>query len=165
MLLYPICIPSSLTCMCAQLLSHFWLCDPMDCSPPGSSVCGILWTIYRILQATFQEYWIGLPFPIPGHSQWALICCAKSSLSLGPFLRKMFCSLHSDFNTFYQAATTILGQMLSSNCLQTYLLGLSPNGIPFPSFLSVDNQQSDVLPSHGKHTPDSACMLTAHRGP
>ena len=82
MLRYPICIPSSLTCMCAQLLSDFWLCDPTDCSPPGSSVYGILWTICRILQATCQEYWIGLPFPIPGHSQWALICCAKSSLSL-----------------------------------------------------------------------------------
>ena len=31
------------------------LCDPMDCSPPGSSVHGIL-----------QEYWSGLPFPSPG---------------------------------------------------------------------------------------------------
>ena len=28
--------------MCTQLLSHVWivLCDPMDCSPPGSSVHG-----------------------------------------------------------------------------------------------------------------------------
>ena len=32
------------------------LCDPMDCSPPGSSV-------YMISQ---QEYWSGLPFPSPG---------------------------------------------------------------------------------------------------
>ena len=24
------------------MLSHVWLCSPMDCSPPGSSVCGIL---------------------------------------------------------------------------------------------------------------------------
>ena len=31
------------------------LCNPMDCSPPGSSVHGIL-----------QEYWSGLPFPSPG---------------------------------------------------------------------------------------------------
>ena len=83
----------------------------------------------------------------------------------GPFLRQMFCSLHSDFSTSYQAATTVLGQMVSSNCVQTYLLGLSPNGISSPSFLNMDNQQSAVLPSHGKHTPDSACMLTAHKGP
>ena len=37
-----------------------WSCltlqDLMDCSPPGSSVHGILW----------QEYWNGLPFPSPG---------------------------------------------------------------------------------------------------
>ena len=31
-------------------------CDPMDCSPPGSSVHGI----------SQQEYWSGLPFPPPG---------------------------------------------------------------------------------------------------
>ena len=33
------------------------LCDPMDCSLPGSSVHGI----FR------QEYWSGMPFPSPGH--------------------------------------------------------------------------------------------------
>ena len=32
------------------------LCDPMDCSLPGSSVHGI----------SRQEYWSGLPFPSPG---------------------------------------------------------------------------------------------------
>ena len=32
------------------------LCDLMDCSPPGSSVHGILQ----------QEYWSGLPFLSPG---------------------------------------------------------------------------------------------------
>ena len=31
------------------------LCDPIECSPPGSSVHGILW----------QEHWRGLPFPSP----------------------------------------------------------------------------------------------------
>ena len=32
------------------------LCDPMNCSSPGSSVHGILQ----------QEYWSGLPSPLPG---------------------------------------------------------------------------------------------------
>ena len=32
----------SMRCMCAQPLSHVQLCDPIDCSPPGSSVHGIL---------------------------------------------------------------------------------------------------------------------------
>ena len=34
------------------------LCQPMDSSPPGSSVC-------EILLALRQEYWSGLPFPSP----------------------------------------------------------------------------------------------------
>ena len=34
--------------MCVQSLSHIWLCNPMDCSQPDSSVQ--------------QEYWNGLPF-------------------------------------------------------------------------------------------------------
>ena len=32
------------------------LCDPMDCSPPDFSV----------MEFSRQEYWSGLPFPIPG---------------------------------------------------------------------------------------------------
>ena len=43
-------------CMHAQSLSHVRLCDPMDSSPPGSSVNGILQ----------PEYWSGLPVPSPG---------------------------------------------------------------------------------------------------
>ena len=39
-----------------QLCSCVRLCDPMDCSPLGSSVHGI----FR------QEHWSGLPFPAPG---------------------------------------------------------------------------------------------------
>ena len=34
------------------------LCDPMDCSPPGSSVHG---------DSPRQEYWSGLPYPTPGY--------------------------------------------------------------------------------------------------
>ena len=43
-------------CACKSLQSCPSLCNPMDCSPPGSSVHGIL-------QA---EYWDGLPHPSPG---------------------------------------------------------------------------------------------------
>ena len=41
-----------------SVCSTLW--DPMDCSPPGSSVQGIL----------RQEYWSGQPFPSPGGSSW-----------------------------------------------------------------------------------------------
>ena len=42
-----------------ELLSHFWLCNHMDCSPPSSSVCGILqarieeWVNHSLLQGIF----------------------------------------------------------------------------------------------------------------
>ena len=47
-------------CICACVLviqSCLTLCDPMDCSPPGSSVLGIL-------QARILEW---VPFPAPGN--------------------------------------------------------------------------------------------------
>ena len=42
-------------CACSVKLCRT-LCNPMDCSPPGSSVHGF----------PRQEYWSGLPFPSPG---------------------------------------------------------------------------------------------------
>ena len=48
-------------CVCARTRSVAktcpTLCDHMDGSPPGSSIHGIL----------RQEYWSGLPFPLPRH--------------------------------------------------------------------------------------------------
>ena len=41
---------------CSVTQSHPILCDSIGCSPPGSSVHGIL----------RQEYWMGLPCPPPG---------------------------------------------------------------------------------------------------
>ena len=38
-----------------QLLSHVQLCNPMDCSPPGSSVHGIS-------QARILEKWVAISF-------------------------------------------------------------------------------------------------------
>ena len=44
---------TTMVCHCAKSLSHVRLCDPMDCSPPGSSVFWNLQT--RILE------WIAMP--------------------------------------------------------------------------------------------------------
>ena len=41
-------------CVCSVTQLHPTLCDPIDCSPPGSSV-----------GFSRQEYWSGLPFPSP----------------------------------------------------------------------------------------------------
>ena len=53
------------------------LCDPMACSPPGSSVHGILQV--RILE------WVAIPFsrgsPDPGTELWSATFHADSSLS------------------------------------------------------------------------------------
>ena len=43
-----------LTCMCVCAQSHLTLCHPADCSPPGSSVHGIV-------QARILE-WVTIPF-------------------------------------------------------------------------------------------------------
>ena len=48
-------------CTCAKLLSLcLTLCDPTDCSPPGSSAIG----------CSRQEYCSGLPFPPSGDLPW-----------------------------------------------------------------------------------------------
>ena len=41
-------------CVCSVAQSCPALCNPMDCSPPGS------------MEFSRQEYWSGLPFPSPG---------------------------------------------------------------------------------------------------
>ena len=51
--------------ICAQLLSHVWLCNPMDCNPPGSSV-------YKIFQARILE-WVAIS------SSWGLIFMTQGS--------------------------------------------------------------------------------------
>ena len=43
----------------ACVLSRIWLCHPMDCSPPGSSLHGTS-------RGKRQEYWSALPLPLPG---------------------------------------------------------------------------------------------------
>ena len=83
-------------CVCAQSLIYVWLWDPIDCSPPGSSVHGILkarileWVAMPSSKGSSQprgrtqvscvaggfftiwatreahEYWSGWPIPSPG---------------------------------------------------------------------------------------------------
>ena len=57
-----------------QLQSYLTLCNPKDCSLPGSSVYGI----------PRQEHWIGLPCPLPGDLPQPEI---KSASSVSPELK------------------------------------------------------------------------------
>ena len=65
-------VPLQITHLCAakSLQSCLTLCDPIDGSPPGSPVPGILQ----------QEYWSGLPFPSPMHEseKWKWSCSVVS---------------------------------------------------------------------------------------
>ena len=61
-------------CACSATQLYLTLCDPMDCSPPGSSVHGIL-------QARILE-WVAIPFS-RGSSQprgGTLIFCTSSQI-------------------------------------------------------------------------------------
>ena len=64
-LLTPLCpLWMKLTSMCAcWLFNHVWLCDSMDCSPPGSSIHGIL-------QARILE-WVAILFS--RGSSWLMV--------------------------------------------------------------------------------------------
>ena len=53
---FQLCIILCVLCCAILTQSCLTLCEPMDCSLPGSSVHGIL-----------QEYWSGLPCPSPGN--------------------------------------------------------------------------------------------------
>ena len=52
----PVYNTNTCNCVCVRAQLCSTLCDPMDCSPPGSSVRGI----------SQARYWSGLPFPPPG---------------------------------------------------------------------------------------------------
>ena len=56
--------------ICAKLLSHVRLCDPMDCSPPGSSVHGILQA--RILEWVATLFSRGSSWP-----DWTQVSCGR----------------------------------------------------------------------------------------
>ena len=58
-------------CLVIKLCPTFF--NPMDCSPPGSSVHGI----------SQQEYWNGLPFPSPGDLSDPGMELASSALAGG----------------------------------------------------------------------------------
>ena len=65
-------------CECTESLIHFWLCGPMDCSPPGSSVHGILQA--RILEWVVIPVSRGSSWPRDGtHISW-VSCISRQIL-------------------------------------------------------------------------------------
>ena len=62
LLLWSVCDVQSNVCVC--VFSHVWLCDPMDCSLPGSSVYGIFQA--RTLERVAISYSREMDLPDPG---------------------------------------------------------------------------------------------------
>ena len=103
----------------ASLQSCLPLCDPIDSSPPGSPIPGILQ----------QEYWSRLPFPSPMHEseKWKWGCSVQRLLCptlsdpmdcslLGSFVHGIFTNtlnyLHDSCRHFYDMYMPRLSQLL-----------------------------------------------------
>ena len=70
-------------CIYAQLLSHVWFRDPMDCSPPGPSVHGI--SQARILEWVAISFSRGSSWP----RDWTWVSCTAGSRSAIKSKRKV----------------------------------------------------------------------------
>ena len=70
------------------------LCDPIDCSPPGS----------LSMEFSRQEYWSGLPFPSPGdlpHPGIEPLSLASHALTVGFFTTSATEKPPSDFQVLF----------------------------------------------------------------
>ena len=96
---FPTCSPSPLglcpACLCAKLLqSCLTFCNPMDCSPSGSSVHGILQA--RILEWVAMTSSRGSSQP-RGWTHVSCVSCIGSSLPLAPPGNSLVFVLESPF--------------------------------------------------------------------
>ena len=71
--------------MCARLLSCVWLCNPIDCSPPGSSVHGI--SQARILEQVVIAFSRGSSPP----RDWTRIHCIAGRFFTTELAEKCVC--------------------------------------------------------------------------
>ena len=131
---------------CMRSQSYITLCDPMDCSPPGSSVCGIFQA--RILQ------WVAISSsrePFPPRDQ---TCISSASCIAGRFftaepLGKPQNMLMQKLNNMHPAALKWLG-------LLRYLYYLTPwtaayQAPPSMGFSRQEYWSGSPLPSPNLH--------------
>ena len=100
--------------VCARLFqSHMTLCDPMDCSPPGSSVHGIL--LARILEWVANAFLQGI-FPTQGWNLHlsCLLHWQASSLPLVPPGKPMSITQNSRFTMKTRTKSLWKGEHLKS---------------------------------------------------
>ena len=97
--------------VCAQ--SCLTLCDPMDCSPPGSSVHGILQA--RILEQIAISFSRGSSWPRDWTLDWQILyhCITwKDPLALGEKVSKVFCAFLPRSTPFPTPLSNIIGSVV-----------------------------------------------------
>ena len=84
-------IPFLLLLLLLSRFSHVWLCNPMDCSLPGSSVHGIFQP--RVLE------WVAIAFSVSSWTEKTIWCSATELHVSGTKLSENYALFHS--STFY----------------------------------------------------------------
>ena len=119
-------------CLCVcQSLSCVWICDPMDCSPPGSSVQGIL-------QARVLE-WVTISFS--GGSSWSRDWTHISCIASRFFTVWVTKEAPSVFRCYKHS---VVGEETEAHWLPTPGLYLPVQGLAYTLLLSTPSKISYI---------------------
>ena len=141
-------------CMCAQ--SCLTLCDPMDCSPPGSSVHGILqarileWVAISFLQGSFPTQGSN-----PGLLHWQVDSLPLSHLG-SPYLYHNFLK-----KTLNHQSCSILMKLLG-RYIYIYILKIDAWFFSQRSWCKLVCSVVLRLPSDGSQKPENQCVQAIH---
>ena len=130
--------------MCAKSLqSCLILCDPMDCSPPGSSVHGIL-------QAIKLEC-VAMPYPpgdLPNSGiKPSLLCLRHWQVGSLPLVLPRLSKFRSHFLWVFRAQDTNV-PLVTCTSADTQGLHTAPFPLCGPCFSSTSSAETDMKPSH-----------------
>ena len=112
-------------CYVVQLLSRVILCDPMDCSLPGSAVHGI----------SRQEYCGGLPFPPPGDLPDLEIKPVSPAWQADPFPLRHLGSLMELGTSVFECSLSLPARNHNDAPLLGHLSPHSPHLVPPSCFI------------------------------
>ena len=129
-------------------------CDPMDYSPPGSSVHGI----------SRQEYWSGLLFPFPGDlsRNWTPVSCTAGRLLQAKLQGKSYKLLLDQFSSV-QFSHSVMSNSLRPHELQ-HIRPPCPSPTPrvYPNPCSLSDAIQASYPPSSPSPP--SLNLSQHQG-
>ena len=127
-------------CLCSGAQSCLTLCDPMDCSPSGSSVHGILQE--RILEWVAISSSRGLSRP-RDQTHISYVSCTADEFSTHWAIREaLFCSIDIQFTLFSTVSHKLFFSYAAAKSLQLCLTLCNPTdgrppGSPVPRILQT----------------------------